>query len=196
MLAIFYNKKNLNDTMIIKTSDLTPNKHIFKENHVIFYNNDVLVGINIFNISKFKNIVEGYLFPTKEIIELIQKITLMNLNNYIDSTFIVGQVQRCEKIPNTNLTFCGVDIQTKKINIVCGASNVKEKLKVVVALNNTIMPNGNFIKKAKIYGIESDGMLCSYTELNILSKQKNKGIIELNNKFEIGTIFKKVYSNL
>ena len=67
------------------------------------------------------------------------------------------------------LRLCKVTTDTKETihSIICGATNFKEGDKVMVALPGAILP-GNFkIKKSKLRGVESEGMLCSAKELNI-----------------------------
>ena len=79
---------------------------------------------------------------------------------------VVGQV--IEKFKHENaekLSVCKVDIGTEILQIVCGAANVAQNQFVAVALNGAKMPNGLEIKKAKLRGVESNGMLCSSVEL-------------------------------
>ncbi len=81
---------------------------------------------------------------------------------------VIGQIVSLEKHPNADkLTLCAVDIGSDKLSIVCGASNHQVKDKVVVAKVGTLLPNGLEIKKAKIRKVESFGMLCSKSELNL-----------------------------
>ena len=57
------------------------------------------------------------------------------------------------------------------------------------------MPNGNEIKKSKLMNYDSFGMLCSQKELNI-NNFNSQGIVELNDEYQVGQLFTKVYSNL
>ena len=77
--------------------------------------------------------------------------------------FVVGEVLTKEKHPNADkLSVCTVDSGSGILNIVCGAPNVEKGLKVCVALLGAIIPNGGFeIKKSKIRGELSEGMICS-----------------------------------
>ena len=101
---------------------------------------------------------------------------------------VVGHVISCEKHPNADkLNVCKVDIGEKIEQIVCGAKNVAAGQMVAVAKVGSILP-GNFkIKPAKLRGIESNGMICSSTELGLA--KINDGIMVLDDsigKLEIG----------
>lgn len=85
---------------------------------------------------------------------------------------IIGYVLECERHPNADkLNKCLVDIgQEQPVQIICGAPNVGKGQKVAVATVGAVLP-GNFkIKKAKLRGEESNGMICSLQELGIESK--------------------------
>ena len=80
------------------------------------------------------------------------------------------------------------------LDIVCGAKNARKDLNVVVATIGAILPNGKRIKKSKLLGIESFGMLCSAKELNINNKKFNdQGIIELDSIYTIGSTFNDLF---
>ena len=99
---------------------------------------------------------------------------------------VVGQVVSCEKHPNADkLSLCQVNIgQDDNLQIICGAPNVRQDLKVVVATVGSKLPRGLKIKKAKLRGIESCGMLCSETELGI--SDSHDGIMELSDDAPLG----------
>ena len=80
---------------------------------------------------------------------------------------VVGEVLECVDHPNSDhLHICKVDIGTEVLNIVCGAPNVRKGLKVIVAPVGTVLPEFT-IKKSKIRGEESFGMLCAIEELGL-----------------------------
>ena len=125
----------------------------------------------------------------ESISELTDKITKFGVNiedircNNINN-LVVGHVLKVEPHPDSDhLNVCQVNIGDTTTQIVCGASNVRENLKVIVALPGAVLP-GNFeIKKSKIRGIESNGMICALFELGLEEKTEenyNKGITELN----------------
>lgn len=104
----------------------------------------------------------------------------------------VGEVITCEKMPDSDhlhltTVFTG---NHGLLHIVCGAPNVRVGLKVIVALDGAKLPGGITIKKGKIRGYESEGMLCSLLELGVNSKflkeEQTKGIEELPSDSEVG----------
>ncbi len=127
--------------------------------------------------------------------ELAVKITTAGINvekvitNHIDN-LVIGKVVKCDMHPDSDhLHIVEVDVKDKIIQIVCGASNVRENLKVIVALPGAILP-GNFeIKKGCIRGVESNGMICALFELGLEEKTEenyNKGICELSDDAPVG----------
>ena len=120
--------------------------------------------------------------------ELAVKITKAGINiekvisNHIDN-LVIGEVIKCEDHPDSDhLHICQVDTGKKNIQIVCGAGNVRKGLKVIVALPGAVLPGEFEIKKSKIRGQESNGMICALFELGLEEKNEenyNKGIEEL-----------------
>ena len=158
MVAIFYNKKMLNDTLIINISNKKIISHIANDNFVIGYSNENEVSyINIFNFSKFMHLLDGYVRLDEKLCLKIKEITKIDLSAYIDSNnFVVGQIDECEKIEGTHLHKCLVNIGKEKLQIMCGASNARSSLKVVVALDGAMLPNGTCIRSGQILGNKSD----------------------------------------
>ena len=106
------------------------------------------------------------------------------------TNLVVGKVIECRNHPDSDhLHVCKVDIGDEILNIVCGAPNVRENIKVVVAKIGAKLPGGE-IKKGIIRGVESNGMLCSKQELGLDNKfleEKDKtGIHELPDDAKIG----------
>ena len=91
----------------------------------------------------------------------------------------VGRVLSLEQHPNADkLRVCQVDAGTgETLQIICGAANVAAKMKVPVALVGALLPGGFKIKKAKLRGVESYGMICSASELGL--EEKSSGILPL-----------------
>ena len=107
--------------------------------------------------------------------------------------FKVAKILKTEKHPNADkLKICDVTLGGKEIlKVVCGAPNAREGLVTIYAPPGAVIPKTNFeLKIAKIRGVESRGMLCSESELNLSSE--SDGIIELKNKEKnIGTSYFK-----
>ena len=112
------------------------------------------------------------------------------------SLFKVAKILKTEKHPNADkLKVCDVLIGGNEIlKIVCGALNAREGLVTIYAPPGAVIPKTNFkLKIAKIRGVESRGMLCSESELNL--SDESDGIIELKNKEnEIGKSYFKTKS--
>ena len=88
---------------------------------------------------------------------------------------VVGEVLSCKKIETSDhLHECLVDVRDKKLTIVCGAPNVKEKEKVLVAKVGAVLPGGIEIKSTTLAGVPSNGMLCSLSEIGIESKYQSE----------------------
>ena len=136
--------------------------------------------------------------------ELAVKITKAGINiekvitNHIDN-LVIGEVLKCENHPDSDhLHVCLVNVGDKNLQIVCGAPNVREGLKVIVALPGAILPGDFAIKKSKIRGVESNGMLCALYELGLEEKNEqtySKGIYEVDSKAKVGVDAMK-YLNL
>ena len=104
------------------------------------------------------------------------------------SDFIVAKIIKANKHPNADrLKLCDVDIGKKDtLKVVCGAPNARDGLITIYAPPGAIIPKTKFqLKIAKIRGVESKGMLCSESELNLSGE--SSGIIELKNKEKIFT---------
>jgi phenylalanyl-tRNA synthetase beta chain len=82
--------------------------------------------------------------------------------------YVVGKVLSVEQHPDADrLSVCEVDTGEGKRTIVCGAPNVAAGQRVPVALPGGVMPDGTELGKAKLRGVESDGMILSEAELQI-----------------------------
>ncbi len=103
----------------------------------------------------------------------------------------VGQVVSCEQHPDADkLRVTKVDIGAEELlDIVCGASNCRLGIKVAVATVGAVLPGDFKIKKAKLRGQPSHGMLCSFSELGI--DVESDGILELSESAVLGTDFRE-----
>ena len=97
----------------------------------------------------------------------------------VPSGVVVGKVVECEKHPDADkLNVTKVDIGSETLQIVCGAKNVAKGQFVAVATIGTVLGEGFKIKKAKLRGVESSGMICSSSEIGLV--KTNDGIMELD----------------
>ncbi len=119
--------------------------------------------------------------------ELAQQLTLQGLEveavTPVAAPFsgvVVGEVLEAGRHPDAEkLSVCQVTTDgTNRLQIICGASNVRAGLKVAVAMVGAQLPGNVSIKRAKLRGLESNGMLCSVRELGL--GQEHEGIMELS----------------
>lgn len=111
------------------------------------------------------------------------------------SGVVVGEVVECAQHPDADkLRVTKVNVGGDRLlDIVCGAPNCRQGLKVACATEGAVLPGDFKIKKTKLRGQPSEGMLCSFSELGI--KEDHSGIIELPADAPIGTDFRD-YLNL
>ncbi|MDO4366709.1 MAG: phenylalanine--tRNA ligase subunit beta, partial [bacterium] len=110
----------------------------------------------------------------------------------LSDAFVVGEVLTCEVIEGTHLHKTTVSDGTATVQVVCGAPNCRAGLKSVLAKIGAVVPDGGFkIKKGKLRGVESLGMLCSSKEL-ALAGGTHEGIIELPADAPVGAFARDV----
>ena len=142
------------------------------------------------------NWVKDYIdLEGEDLKELATKITKAGINieavitNHIDN-LVVGEVLECIDHPDSDhLHVCQVNVGKDTRQIVCGASNVRKGLKVIVALPGAVLPGDFEIKSGSIRGQKSDGMICALFELGLEEKTEEtyaKGITELPSDAPIG----------
>ena len=118
--------------------------------------------------------------------QLVEQLTMAGLE--VDSIepaappfsgIVVGEVLAIEPHPDADkLRVCRVAVgQSEPLQIVCGAANVRVGMRVPAALVGATLPGGMAIKKAKLRGVESSGMLCSAKEIGIA--EEAEGLLEL-----------------
>ncbi|MFD2926257.1 YtpR family tRNA-binding protein [Halobacillus naozhouensis] len=199
-MDVFYNPKGIGDVLLVPVKEgdrLTTHSKIYGDVVKITNSQDgSLLGYNIFNASEHLSLKgEGKLRLTKEILGQLR--TLFKLEQLDDSLdfdltpkFVVGYV--AEKGPHENadkLSVCHVDIGNDTLQIVCGAPNVEQGQKVVIAKVGAVMPSGMKIKDASLRGVPSSGMICSARELELENAPKEKGILVLEKDYEVGQPF-------
>ena len=145
-----------------------------------------------FTLSWLKN----HLDTNADLEKITNKLTMIGLEvekviNPADvlADFKVAEIVSAEKHPDADkLKVCSVNDGNKTLQIVCGASNARAGIKVVLAPIGSYIPAGDFkIKKGNIRGVESCGMMCSYEELGL--DGDSSGIIELSNDAPVGVSY-------
>lgn len=137
--------------------------------------------------------LRSYVNPGISTEELVEQLTMAGLE--VDSVepaaakfsgVVVGEVLSIQQHPDADrLRVCQVAVgETEPLQIVCGASNVRVGLKIPAALIGAVLPGDFKIKKSKLRGEESFGMLCSEKELGLATDAN--GLMELANDAPVG----------
>lgn len=110
---------------------------------------------------------------------------------------VVGRVLTCEDVEGTHLHQCTVDVGGgEPLHIVCGAPNVGVNKLVPVALDGARLPGGVKIKKGKLRGMVSEGMLCAATELKVPQELYpsvgDEGLLIFNEDYPLGSDVKPI----
>ncbi|WP_420233224.1 phenylalanine--tRNA ligase subunit beta [Pseudomonas sp. ABY48] len=129
--------------------------------------------------------LRGWVSPQVSRDELVARLSMAGLE--VDSVtpaagefsgVVVGEVLSTEQHPDADkLRVCQVSNGTETFQVVCGAPNVRPGLKIPFAMIGAELPGDFKIKKAKLRGVESNGMLCSQAELQV--GEGNDGLMEL-----------------
>ncbi len=126
-------------------------------------------------------------FEVEEIVDLSESM----------KNVVVGKIESITPHPNSDhLQICMVNVGTETQQIVTGAQNVFEGAYVPAALHDSYLPNGAHIKKGKLRGVESVGMLCSGEELCLKDCDypgaEVNGIMIMDDKYPAGTDMREV----
>ena len=133
--------------------------------------------------------------------DISDKLTQLGLESKFKSKgksfkgFVLGSVLECVPHPDADkLSVCQVDVgDDKDYSIVCGAPNIKAGINVPVATIGAELNNGAFkVRKAKLRGVMSNGMICSGRELTY--NDDHEGILILDTDEKLGTPIDNVLS--
>ena len=130
-----------------------------------------------------------------------QRLTMAGLE--LDSTepaapdfsgVVVAHIIGITQHPDADkLRICRVSTGDEELQVICGAANARQDLRVALATVGAVLPGGMEIKRARLRGVESFGMLCSDSELGLA--EQSEGILELPTDAPIGTDI-RVYLDL
>ncbi len=147
------------------------------------------------------NWLKDHLETSKDLDTIVDKLT--NIGLEIESVedksktfndFTVAEVLKAEKHPDADrLKVCSVKTISGTYQVVCGAPNARTGMKGIFAPENSFIPGtGIKLKKSKIRGVESCGMLVSEREMGI--SDEHEGIIEVDSKHKLGEKFIEVFN--
>lgn len=198
-MNIFYNKQGIGDVLLVQLQTETPEKiHPEQSGEVTLIKdeNGEIAGFNLFNASSYAELPEnGQVELSEGLVTSLQNALAKNEIEYtlevdFSPKFVVGYVEAKEKHPNADkLNVCQVAVGGEQLQIVCGAPNVEQGQKVVVAKVGAVMPSGMVIRDAELRGVASSGMICSAKELALPDAPQEKGILVLAEDAEIGSAF-------
>ncbi|MFJ8237162.1 YtpR family tRNA-binding protein [Ureibacillus sp. NPDC094379] len=199
-MIVAYNKKYVGDVLLVQlATEAIVNTEVEKSGDVAILKEKEtgeIKAFNLFNASKYLDLdVQGNVDVTPELVQKIEAALKENeakvsLDVDFSPKFVVGFVEEKEKHPNADkLSICKVNVGEETLQIVCGAPNVEQGQKVVVAKIGAVMPSGMVIKEGNLRGVDSFGMLCSARELAIPNAPSAKGILVLDEGAEVGQPF-------
>lgn len=201
MIVSSYNKNGVGDTLIVmlKNSEKAEQNFERKGSIARIFNESTkeTVGYNFFDVSDIVTI-EGngqVVLSDQEIDALNKALTAAGFEEALvaDSRpkFVVGYVKECVPHPDSdhlNITQTEID-HGEVVQIVCGASNIAQGQKVVVAKVGAMMPTGMVIWDGELRGEPSHGMICSARELELENAPSEKGILVLPETAVTGEAF-------
>lgn len=159
---------------------------------------DKTIGYNFFNVDQlldYDKLPNGQVkLSDDELAVLNQQLAKAGFQDklaYGKPTLVYGYVKTCEKHPDSDhLHVTTVQVgDEEEHQIVCGAPNIAQGQKVVVALPGTLMPNGQQIWPGKLRGVDSYGMICSARELGLPHAPQKRGIMVVPDNFTVGAAF-------
>lgn len=157
-----------------------------------------LTGFNFFNVDQvldYDKLPNGEVkLDEDQVAALNEKLASVGFSDKLTvakPTLVYGYVRECTAHPDSDhLHVTQIDVgDGQDHQIVCGAPNIAQGQKVVVALPGTLMPTGAQIWPGTLRGVESDGMICSARELGLAHAPQKRGIMVVPDSFKIGDEF-------
>lgn len=201
MLVSSYNNNGLNDVLVIELKQSAKADQNFERqgNIARLYNRESneTVGFNFFNASSLLSFEEdGPVSLSKEDVDVLNKALdeegfKQELEADASPKFVVGFVKEIEPMEDSdhlNITQTEID-GGEVVQIVCGAGNIAQGQKIVVAKPGAIMPDGSIIWPGQLRGTDSFGMISSAYELGLDPEHEQKGILVLDEDATVGEAF-------
>lgn len=202
MLVSSYNNQAFNDLLTIQLKPSTDKNQDFESKdditRIFDKKSGDTVGYNFHTASQIIDTLEnGPVTLSEEQVEALNEALKRAgfeeaLEADTDPKFVVGYVQECEPHEDSDhLSVTKTEVNDGEVlQIVCGASNIAQGQKVVVAKPGATMPNGLVIWPGELRGVDSHGMITSARELGLDdSADGHKGIMVLDDEAEVGSAF-------
>ncbi|MFD0896155.1 YtpR family tRNA-binding protein [Loigolactobacillus binensis] len=202
MLISSLNSAAFADTLILLVAPDSANRQATKQQGDVVRIYDAInkqtLGYNIFHISQYLPDLtgNGQVFLTEaQVAQLNQLLTATSfaaeLVADLSPKFVIGYVKELVAHPDSDhLSVTQVEVDHgATLQIVCGAPNVAQGQKVIVAKIGAMMPNGQIIWPGALRGVTSDGMICAARELALPHAPKRHGILVMPAATAAGTPF-------
>lgn len=202
MLVSSYNNRAFEDLLVIQLKNTSVEEQSFERKGDITRLADKktgeAVGFNFFKASEWVELGESgpVILSEEEVASLNKALKEAGFEDELiadpSPKFVVGYVKECvpmEDSDRLSITQTEVD-KGEVLQIVCGAANIAQGQKVVVAKPGATMPDGMVIWPGELRGTKSVGMISSAGELNLdVPKEKQAGILVLDDAMETGSAF-------
>lgn len=202
MLISSLNSASFADTLILIVAADTANLQATKQQgdvvHIYDQATDQTLGFNIFHVSQYLPDLtgNGQVFLTEDQVTKLNQLLTDNgfageLAADLSPKFVIGYVKSLVAHPDSDhLSVTEVEVDHgQTLQIVCGAPNVAQGQKVVVAKVGAMMPNGQIIWPGALRGVSSDGMISSARELAVPNAPQKRGILVMPADIPAGTPF-------
>jgi len=184
----FYVQGNL----LVRLSNKETTSYTSEGDVTVLYNKDQVIGYNLFDCDL--SIPSGLVSYNKKTEDFVNKrlakieqgpLEMDDVKDY----FRIGYVKECQKHPESNkLSVTKIEFgDGDESQVVCGASNIAQGQKVVVARPGAVLNNGTWIGKGKLLKVDSEGMVCSAKELGLA--KESQGILVLDDGEQAGSRF-------
>ena len=188
--AMYYSYKTMGDVIIVIFDDKPATRSEKKGRVVVIYNNDDIIGYNIFNVKdivKIKN--EGIIYyPSKELLSVINSILINEgvkpLEDKEDSGYITAEVKSLKQI-NDEKTLVELD-GGSLLHAVIKNQTLNVGDKVVVAKVDTRLADGTLVKETNMDDVIINAHICTNLELGI---NEEETILQLDKDVEVGKDF-------
>lgn len=196
MVNYVYQPSTMGDMLAIYLEPtLSATHHLKKENIVIIYHQDKIIGVNVYQpktlINEFgQGIIRRMSHSSIE--NLNQKFKQLGANLILPSFhsgFVVAEVQRVDVHPDADALFvCQVNTGKSVVQIVTNSKKIKPNDRVVVALPGAMLLDGQILQEGMMLKVLSQGMFCSEKTLGI-NPETQIGIYLLGDQIPLGKDF-------
>ncbi len=204
MWLAFYNPKVTGDALLLTAGTIGDDFAVAETKGSVTVirdrRNDAVKGVNIFDQQETLGLEgQGQIFLQDEQVSKINQLIQdqdFDVEIAVDNSpkLVVGYVEECddhEDSDHLSVTQTRVS-EDEVLQIVCGASNIDQDQKVIVAKPGAVMPDGMIIWPGELRGVTSNGMICSTDELNLADLSDEDGIWVLNDDHTVGEPLEEV----